>query len=165
MTMKCPQLFRLWLFLFSSFCAQNTSQAAPMATNATGEPQGQCDVRTTAYTRSRHGTVKNANGSLLKAGDLNSAAADWSRFPLGTKFSVCGTHQTYVVDDYGPALVGTNKIDLYMPSLREMRHWGVRKVTIDIIERGSYERSLALLKPRKRVPYVRRMVKVLEQKV
>jgi hypothetical protein len=46
-----------------------------------------------------------------------------------------------------------------------MHHWGVRKVTIDIIEPGSYERSLALLKPRKRVPYVRRMVKVLEQKV
>jgi 3D (Asp-Asp-Asp) domain-containing protein len=122
-------------------------------------------VRTTAYTCSRHGTAKNANGSQLKAGDLNSAAADWSRFPLGTKFNVCGTHQTYVVDDYGPALVGTNTIDLYMPSLREMHHWGVRKVTIDIIEPGSYERSLALLRPRKHVPYVRKMVKVLEQKV
>jgi len=136
-----------------------------MATNAIGGPQGQCQVRTTAYTRSRQGTAKNANGCQLKAGDLNSAAADWSRFPLGTKFNISGTHQTYVVDDYGPALVGTNKIDLYMPSPREMHRWGVRKVTIDIIEPGSYERSLALLKPRKRVPYVRRMVKVLEQKV
>jgi len=71
----------------------------------------------------------------------------------------------YVVDDYGPALVGTNKIDLYMPSRREMHHWGVRKVTINIIEPGSYDRSLALLKPRKHVPYVRRMVKVLEEKI
>jgi len=96
---------------------------------------------------------------------LNSAAADWSRFPLGTKFNICGTHQTYVVDDYGPALVGTNKIDLFMPSLRETHHWGVRNVTINIIEPGSYDRSLALLKPRKHVPYVRRMVKVLEEKV
>ena len=136
-----------------------------MSRNATSRPQGLCEVRTTAYTRSDHGGGKNANGSQLKTGGLNSAAADWSRFPLGTKFQVCGTHQTYVVDDYGPALVGTNKIDLCMGSLREMNHWGVRKVTIDIIERGSYERSLALLKPRKRVPYVRRMVKVLEQKV
>jgi len=83
----------------------------------------------------------------------------------GTKFNICGTHQTYVVDDYGPALVGTNNIDLYMPSLREMHHWGVRKVTINIIEPGSYDRSLALLKPRKHVPYVRKMVKVLEDKV
>jgi 3D (Asp-Asp-Asp) domain-containing protein len=163
--MKCTQLFLLWLFPFSSFCVQNTSQGAPMATNATGGPQGQREVRTTAYTRSRHGAAKNGNGSQLKAGDLNSAAADWSRFPLGTKFSICGTHQTFVVDDYGPGLVGTNTIDLYMPSPREMRHWGVRKVTINIIEPGSYERSLALLKPRKHVPYVRRMVKVLQEKV
>ena len=163
--MKCTQLFLLWLLPFSSFCVQNTSQGATMATNAIGGPQGQCQVRTTAYTRSCQGTAKNANGCQLKAGDLNSAAADWSRFPLGTKFNISGTHQTYVVDDYGPALVGTNKIDLYMPSPREMHRWGVRKVTIDIIEPGSYERSLALLKPRKRVPYVRRMVKVLEQKV
>jgi len=156
--MKCTQLFLLWLFYFASFCAQNTSQAAD-------GPQGRREVRITAYSCSRHKTAKNANGSQLKAGDLNSAAADWSRFPLGTKFNICGTHQTYVVDDYGPALVGTNKIDLFMPSLRETHHWGVRNVTINIIEPGSYDRSLALLKPRKHVPYVRRMVKVLEEKV
>jgi 3D (Asp-Asp-Asp) domain-containing protein len=155
----------LWLFYFEIFCVQNTSQGAAIATNSNGGPQGQREVRTTAYTRSRHGTAKNANGSRLKAGDLNSAAADWSRFPLGTKFNICGTHQTYVVDDYGPALVGTNNIDLYMPSRRNMHHWGVRKVTINIIEPGSYERSLALLKTKKHVPYVRRMVKVLEEKV
>ena len=163
--MKCTQRFLLWLFYFASFCVQNTSQGAAMAKHSTGAPRGQREVRTTAYTRSRHGKAKNSNGFQLKAGDLNSAAADWSRFPLGTKFNICGTHQTYVVDDYGPALVGTNNIDLYMPSRRNMHHWGVRKVTINIIEPGSYERSLALLKPRKHVPYVRRMVKVLKEKV
>ena len=164
--MKYTQLFLLWLFYFASFsfCVQNTSQAAAMAKMRRG-PQGRREVRITAYTCSRHKTAKNANGFQLKAGDLNSAAADWSRFPLGTKFNICGTHQTYVVDDYGPALVGTNNIDLYMPSFQEMHHWGVRKVTINIIEPGSYDRSLALLKPRKHVPYVRRMVKVLEEKV
>jgi 3D (Asp-Asp-Asp) domain-containing protein len=155
-----------WLFTFASFsfCVQNTSQGAAVATNATGAPQGQREVRTTAYIGSRHGAAQNANGSQLKSGHLNSAAADWSRFPLGTKFNICGTDKMYVVDDYGPALVGTNKIDLYMPSRRDMRHWGVRKVTINIIEPGSYDRSLALLKPRKHMPYVRRMVKVLEEK-
>src|SRR5215469_12451330 len=163
--MKCTQLFLLWLLPFSSFCVQNTSQGATMATNAIGGPQGQCQVRATAYTRSRQGTAKNANGSQLKAGGLNSAAADWSRFPLGTKFNICGTRQIYVVDDYGPALVGTNTIDLYMPSPHKMNQWGVRKVTINIIELGSYKRSLALLRPRKQVLYVRRMVKVLQQKV
>ena len=75
--MKCRQLFLLWLFYFEIFCVQNTSQGAAIATNSNGGPQGQREVRTTAYTRSRHGTAKNANGSRLKAGDLNSAAADW----------------------------------------------------------------------------------------
>jgi 3D (Asp-Asp-Asp) domain-containing protein len=155
-----------WLCTFASFsfCVQQMSQGAAVSTNATGAPQGQHEVRTTAYIGSRHGATKNATGSPLKSGYLNSAAADWSRFPLGTKFNICGTDKMYVVDDYGPALVGTNKIDLYMPSRREMHHWGVRKVTINIIEPGSYDRSLALLKPRKHVPYVRRMVKVLEEK-
>ena len=81
--MKSTQLFLLWLFPFSSFYVQNTSQGAPMATNAIDGPQVQCEVRTTAYTRSRHGMERNAIGSQLKAGDLKSAAADWSRFPLG----------------------------------------------------------------------------------
>jgi 3D (Asp-Asp-Asp) domain-containing protein len=153
------------LLTVASFCVQNTSQGAAVATNATGAPQGQREVRTTAYMGSgaRHGAAKNANDSPLKSGNLNSAAADWSRFPLGTKFNICGTDRVYVIDDYGPALVGTNKIDLCMASRREMHHWGVRKVTINIIEPGSYDRSLALLKPRKHIPYVRRMVKVLEK--
>jgi 3D (Asp-Asp-Asp) domain-containing protein len=165
--MRYTQLFLCWLFTVASFSffVQNTSQGTTVATNATGGPQGQREVRTTAYIGSRHGAEKTANGSHLKSGHVNSAAADWSRFPLGTKFNICGTDKLYVVDDYGPALVGTNKIDLYMSSRREMHHWGVRKVTINIIEPGSYDRSLALLKPRKHVPYVRRMVKVLEEKI
>jgi hypothetical protein len=34
---------------------------------STGSPQGQREVRTTAYSGLRHGTAKNANGSQLKA--------------------------------------------------------------------------------------------------
>jgi hypothetical protein len=96
---------------------------------------------------------------------LNSAAADWSRFPLGTKFKVTETNRTYIVDDYGSALVGTDTIDLYMPSGQQMRQWGVRNVNIEIIEPGSFERSLAVLKARPHVSYVRKMVKRLEQKL
>ena len=120
-------------------------------------------VRTTAYTQARH--APNASNSPLQTGALNSAAADWSRFPLGTKFKIAETNRTYVVDDYGSALVGTNRIDLYMPTGRQMRQWGVRNVTIEIVEPGSFERSLAVLKARSHVPYVRKMVKRLEQKL
>ncbi len=37
-------------------------------------------------------------------------------------------------------MVGKGPIDLFKPSLREMNRWGVRKVTIEILEWGSPER-------------------------
>jgi 3D (Asp-Asp-Asp) domain-containing protein len=162
-TMKNFQLLKFGFLLFTGCFEQITSHAATVTGIPTDSSQGPRLVRTTAYTHSPH-AAKNANGSRLQAGQLNSAAADWSRYPFGTKFKILSTNKTYVVDDYGPALVGTNKIDLYMPSRREMAHWGVRKVKIYIIEPGSYDRSLALLRSRKKLPYVRKMVKVLEAK-
>ncbi len=62
-------------------------------------------VKTTAYTDSESGHrsygVKNAIGSRLQSGSMNSAAADWSRFPIGTKFRIVDNNQLYVIDDYG----------------------------------------------------------------
>jgi hypothetical protein len=98
----------------------------------------------------------------LAAAKFNSAAADWSRFPVGTKFRIVGSDRLYVIDDYGSALVGTNNIDLYMPSRREMVNWGSRRVAIELLEVGSNQRSLKILKPRSRIAYVRRMVQNLE---
>lgn len=111
-------------------------------------------VRMTAYScmenePGAHGR-KNAAGTLLKYGSTRSAAADWALYPLGTTFKIKGLPYTYVVDDYGSALVGTNTIDIYKPSLSKMRKWGTRKAEITIIQWGSYERSLALLKGRTR---------------
>ncbi|MFN2507346.1 MAG: 3D domain-containing protein [Chthoniobacterales bacterium] len=93
-----------------------------------------------------------------------SAASDWSRFPLGTRFRVVGTGEEYVIDDYGGALVGTNTIDLYKPSKGTMRRWGVRHVDIEILRWGSDEESLKMLRPRKRARIVRRMIASLETK-
>jgi hypothetical protein len=101
----------------------------------------------------------------LAAAEFNSAAADWSRFPVGTKFRIVGSDRLYVVDDYGSALVGTNTIDLYMPARREMANWGSRRVTIELLEVGSYQQSLKILKPRSRMTYVRRMVQNLESQI
>ena len=126
-------------------------------------------VKTTAYCHSerahrRYGK-SNAVDGRLAAAELNSAAADWSRFPVGTKFRVLGSDRLYVVDDYGSALVGTDTIDLYMPSRREMVNWGSRQVTIELLEVGSYQQSLKILKPRSRIAYVRRMVQNLESQI
>jgi 3D domain len=93
-----------------------------------------------------------------------SAASDWSRFPLGTRFRIAATNEEYMIDDYGVALVGTDTIDLYKSSGLDMRQWGVRYVDIDILQWGSEERSLKVLAPRRKNHCVRRMVSALEKK-
>lgn len=122
------------------------------------------NVRTTAYTHSERGGRRNAMGVRLSGSNVMSAAADWSRFPLGTRFQIVGTADRYVIDDYGGALIGTNTIDLYKSSRSAMRQWGVRRVDIDIIEWGSKEQSLKVLKPRGKNRLIRRMIAGLEQK-
>lgn len=105
---------------------------------------------------------RNAIGGRLKAGAVNSAASDWSRIPVGTKFRVVETGKVYVVDDYGSAMVGKDKVDLFHTNYRDVYRWGVRQVTLEIIEWGCSEKSLTILRPRARAPHVRRMVEALK---
>jgi 3D (Asp-Asp-Asp) domain-containing protein len=121
-------------------------------------------VRTTAYCSKERGGNRNAVGQYLSGRHVMSAASDWSRFPLGTRFRVVGTNDEYIIDDYGTALVGTNTIDLYKPSRLEMKRWGVRRVDIDILQWGSSEQSLKVLAPRKKHAQVRKMIADLEKK-
>ena len=122
------------------------------------------NVRTTAYTHTESGGRRNAIGARLAGSDVMSAASDWSRFPLGTRFQIVGTSDRYVIDDYGGALIGTNTIDLYKSSRAAMRQWGVRHVDIDILSWGSKEQSLKVLNPRRKNRLIRRMIAGLEQK-
>src|SRR3981081_4139479 len=64
-------------------------------------------VRTTAYTRNERGGPHNAIVTCLSGRKVRSAASDWSRFPLGTRFRLVDTNEEYVIDDYGLALIGT----------------------------------------------------------
>lgn len=121
-------------------------------------------VRTTAYTHTERGGRRNALGKYLAGSKVMSAASDWSRFPLGTRFRIVGTNELFIIDDYGTALVGTNTIDLYKTSRLQMRRWGVRHVDIDILQWGSAEKSLQVLKPRKKHNQVRRMIVSLQKK-
>lgn len=120
------------------------------------------NVRTTAYCHdeSDHLTYGhlNAVGTFLKYGPVRSAAADWSRYPVGTRFRIPSEPGViYEVDDYGRALVGTGTIDLYRPTQSQMNDWGVRNVDIEVLEWGSFERSRQLLQGRTRYPHVRQM--------
>src|SRR3954468_1646328 len=122
------------------------------------------NVRTTAYTHTEGGGRHNAIGVRLSGSNVMSAAADWSRYPLGTRFQIVGTPDRYVIDDYGGALIGTNTIDLYKNNRAAMRKWGVRQVDIDILEWGSKEQSLKILNPRRKNRLIRRMIAGLEAK-
>ncbi len=112
-------------------------------------------VRTTAYTHSESDHVaygpRSAAGTHLQYTDeIRSAAADWSVYPLGTRFKIKGEPYTYVVDDYGSALVGTGTIDIYQPNKSLMRQWGRRLVEIEIIQWGSSRKSMEVLSSRLR---------------
>lgn len=137
------------------------TQTKPTVTTGQRIPR----VRTTAYTRHEGGSgANNAIGTYLSGREVLSAASDWSRYPLGTRFRLADTNEEYVIDDYGNALVGTDTIDLYKASRSEVRNWGVRYVDIDILQWGSEEESLKVLAPRCKHSCVRKMVVALEKK-
>ena len=125
-------------------------------------------VRTTAYTHSesdhRQYGRRNALGSRLQSGSVQSAAADWSRWPAGTVFRILDTGETYRVDDYGWALSGTNTIDLYKSSRSRMNTWGVRRVNIEVLAWGDVHRSLAILRPRGKHRHIKRMISQIEDR-
>jgi len=153
----------LRLTFVSAFAVLGVSCACQpkTATNPTAATRRICKVRTTAYTHTEAGGRRNAIGTRLSGKSVKSAAADWSRWPLGTKFRIVGTDEVFQIDDYGSALVGTGTIDLYKSNRLAMQKWGVRSVDIDVIEWGSKEKSLEVLKPRKKNRIVRRMILAL----
>ena len=110
---------------------------------------------------------RTAIGTSLRSGAINSAASDWSKFPLGTRFRVVETGKIYQVDDYGSAMVGKMKVDLFTPSTKAMDKWGVRDVTLEILEWGDRQKSLALLTNRAsaRYAHIRKMIASLREQV
>jgi 3D (Asp-Asp-Asp) domain-containing protein len=153
---------RLALIGACAFILSSCAMQTPTASTATrGRVQ---KIRTTAYTHTERGGSRNAIGTRLSGGRLKSASADWSRFPLGTRFRVLSSGDEYIIDDYGGALVGTSTIDLYKTSRGEMHRWGVRHEDIEIQHWGSDEESLKVLRQRKSVGRVRRMIASLEKK-
>ena len=144
-------------------CAEQPARVSQKAPSSVRSNRMQA-VRTTAYTRIERGGHHNALGQSLSSHHVMSAAADWSRFPLGTRFRIIDTKEEYIIDDYGTALVGTNTIDLYKPTRLRMRQWGVRLVDIDILQWGSEEQSLKVLGPRCKHKCVRQMVTALQKK-
>ena len=89
---------------------------------------------------------------------IGSAAADWSRWPMGTTFRLLSTGQIYRVEDYGWALSGRNTIDLYMANQRDMNSWGARQEPIQILRWGDSQQSLQFLQSHQDYRHIKRMV-------
>jgi 3D (Asp-Asp-Asp) domain-containing protein len=159
------------LLCLAALCASAFAEEVKSSTTTPAGAPGQviAGVKTTAYTHDEGDHIeygaRTAAGTLLKHGQVRSADADWSIYPVGTVFQIKGDKSIYVVDDYGSALVGTKTIDLYKPTSDQMNHWGTRRVTIQVLKWGSFARSLAILKPRAgKAWHVREMVARIESR-
>jgi 3D (Asp-Asp-Asp) domain-containing protein len=140
--------------------SMNSDESKPTARKAT---------RTTATTTTTTTqTVKVVQGKRVvvkskpQPPKIGSAAADWSRWPMGTTFRLLSTGQIYRVDDYGWALAGRNTIDLYMATQAEMNAWGAREEPIQILKWGDSEESLRFLERHQDYKHIRRMVLELQ---
>ena len=155
---------RLPLGLALGFLGVSCATQRPLVDNRKPASHRITKVRTTAYTHTERGGRRNAIDQRLSNREVKSAAADWSRWPLGTRFRIVDTNEVFEIDDYGSALVGTGTIDLYKSNRLAMKKWGVRSVDIDVIEWGSAEKSLEVLEPRKKNRRVRQMILALSKK-
>jgi 3D (Asp-Asp-Asp) domain-containing protein len=133
------------------FSMQETKKTTRVTTTAT--------ARTTKTTTSRGAKRAVATSKPPKIG---SAAADWSRWPMGTTFRLLSTGQTYRVEDYGWALSGRNTIDLYMSTQRDMNTWGARQEPIQILHWGDPQQSLQVLQSHTDYKHIKRMVLELQ---
>src|SRR5437764_14420925 len=88
-------------------------------------------VKTTTRVTKTTRVVKHAT-AVAKISVVGSAAADWSRWPMGTTFRLLSTGQVYRVEDYGWALSGRNTIDIYMANQHAMNTWDARQEPIHI---------------------------------
>ncbi len=134
------------------------------------KPVSTLNVRTTAYTHTEKskqlwGLVAASGAPLQTTKAHNTAAADWSRFPVGTVFRIPGHPETFVIEDYGSALVGQDAIDIYRPDIDAVNAWGSQHLDVEILEWGSLERSGAILKTRLQAPHCRTMYEAIEAKL
>ncbi|QDQ00376.1 LysM peptidoglycan-binding domain-containing protein [Lysinibacillus fusiformis] len=122
----------------STYKKPAATAAATSATKPTSAPanaSGQTyTMRATAYTAYCEGCSGiTANGTDIRSNPgLKVIAVDPRVIPLGTKVWVEGYGEA-IAADTGGAIKG-NKIDVFIPSDGQARNWGVRTVTVKILD-------------------------------
>ena len=88
-------------------------------------------VKATAYTSApNEGGAYAYNGERLRDGHI---AADLRVLPIGTKVYIPSLNKIYTVVDTGSA-IKNNKIDIWMSSKSQCNQWGVKNITIYVLE-------------------------------
>lgn len=128
-------------------------------------------IRTTAYTANEKDHLKykkkTACGTTLKVNQ--SIATDWSQFPVGTVLRI--NNEQRVVDDYGKFIEKADKypiptVDIYQPTRKSMNQWGVKFFdNVEIVQMGSFEKSLEILKDRLKYSHCRLMYERILEKI
>jgi 3D (Asp-Asp-Asp) domain-containing protein len=164
--MRFPSFLLPALALVLAACSSPTARKLPKYEKPLARTRFQ-NVHTTAYTHTESDHLaygrKSAMGTTLRTGSVNSAAADWARWPAGTLFRICSTGELYEVDDYGWALTGRNRIDLYKPSHRAMNAWGLRYERIEVLRWGDAWVSYRKMKPAAKYAHVAQMLRDIKR--
>ena len=84
------------------------------------------EVKATAYS----GDTITSTGTVPKYGTI---AVDPSVIPYGTKVYIPEFDDVFTAEDCGGAIKG-NRIDIFMDSESQCNNWGVRNITIQILE-------------------------------
>lgn len=125
-------------------------------------------IRTTAYHPYERDHLKygktTAIGTKLHKGII---ATDFSVFPVFTQLKIGG--MIYQVEDYGSALIKPPNViptvDIFVTNKTEMKNWGVKYFNdVEIVQWGSYDQSLRILKDRLKYKHCRVMYnRILEK--
>ena len=85
------------------------------------------EVKATAYAKD----PITFTGTVPKVG--HTIAVDPKVIPLGSRVYIPEFDKVFVAEDTGSAIKG-NKIDIYMNTYEECKQWGIRDLTIYILE-------------------------------
>ena len=109
----------------------NTGTSTNITVNGRTYKARKMDVKATAYTSApNEGGAYAYNGERLRDGHI---AADLRVLPIGTKVYIPSLNKIYTVVDTGSA-IKNNKIDIWMSSKSQCMQWGVKNITIYVLE-------------------------------
>lgn len=128
-----------WLILIAGYLLGVGLLYDVLTTRAEGAP-ATISVRATAYSwrepaHRKWGTKNAIGGSLARAKEgLGHCAVDPKVIPMGSILEIPGVGRRIATDT--GRLIGGRDLDIHFDSLREMREWGARRVTVRVLRWG-----------------------------